>query len=402
MAVRVRKLARELDRSSEDVLLLLRDLGHDRYRSEDDMLADAVVDQVRKAARTRPPRALIRTVPPDVRETLIPADRLETGAGPPRRTSAPTARPSTAPTAPGRGEGDVMAMLVPGVVRAGERPARGTLPPPTARPTAPPRAATATAPERREEAKVVLGRELERVRSELEAERGALAAVTEAVREQEGVISDLRGELEAARARIAELEAAPARLPADAVSLLNALEERGLRGVDEAERAVAALAAARQLGRWLSTLVVTEPAAVRKALSERLVLLGGPVPDGFGYPAVTVSSERADLPGAEALQRSLRKIGELSLLNGFRRMLVVGVAPRWQGLLREGIDRRIDLVFRAPGADDAGRIDSAVAWVAPTDPPRPQPEQRAERIDVRATSLGEFIDRWISALADRP
>jgi hypothetical protein len=134
-----------------------------------------------------------------------------------------------------------------------------------------------------------------------------------------------------------------------------------------------------------------------------LVLLGGPVPEGFGHPAVTVSSERADLPGAEALQRSLRKIGELSLLNGFRRVLVVGVAPRWQGLLREGIDRRIDLVFRAPGAvDDAGRIDSAVAWVAPTDPARPQSEQRAERIDVRAASLGEFIERWISALADRP
>ena len=71
MALRVRKLARELERSPEDVLLLLKDLGYERYRTPDDLLADDVVARARKAARTTPPRARVpspaRPAPSSVR-----------------------------------------------------------------------------------------------------------------------------------------------------------------------------------------------------------------------------------------------------------------------------------------------------------------------------------------------
>jgi hypothetical protein len=404
VAVRVRKLARELDRSSEDVLLLLRDLGIDRFRTEDDMLPDPVVEQVRKAARTRPPRALIASTPPELRETLVPADRRDTR--PPRTAGtagASTRAPSSAPSA----DGDLMAMLVPGVVRVGERrkasaaplstaPKPATRRPPTAAPTEDLRALAETAPmpDRRAEVLEALQREVERLREDRADDARALQAATEAVQEQERSLAALRVELEAARARVAELEARPPEVAG--TTLLGLLEERGLRGFDEAERALAALSGAHVLGRLMGTLMVADPGAMRRTLAERLVLYGGPVPADAAYPAVTVSPERADLPSADALQRVLGRIGELSLLNGWRRVLVVGVAPKWHPLVREGIDRRVELVFRASVGEEPGRIDLVVVWTtqesAPADP-------RHRRLDLRAGTFGEFLERWAAALA---
>ncbi|MCA9493799.1 MAG: hypothetical protein KC621_27905, partial [Myxococcales bacterium] len=102
MALRVRKLARELERSPEDVLLLLKDLGYERYRTPDDLLADDVVARARKAARTTPPRA-----------------RVPSPARP-----APSSVRAKPPA-----EADLMAQLVPGAVRTGARSTQRTAPP---------------------------------------------------------------------------------------------------------------------------------------------------------------------------------------------------------------------------------------------------------------------------------
>ena len=40
--VRVRKLAKELERTPDDLLLVLKDLGYDRFKSADDMISDEV------------------------------------------------------------------------------------------------------------------------------------------------------------------------------------------------------------------------------------------------------------------------------------------------------------------------------------------------------------------------
>src|SRR5262245_61965780 len=89
MAVRVKKLARELNQSPRHVLGVLHAIGFDRYRSPEDMLPDGTVDKVRRATRDG-----VEPVPV------------------PGLASAPT---KTAPRA-STGD-DVMAKLVPGVVR---------------------------------------------------------------------------------------------------------------------------------------------------------------------------------------------------------------------------------------------------------------------------------------------
>ena len=53
MAIRLKKLARELKTSPSVVLSALADLGYDRYKSEMDMVADPPADKVRKLARKK-------------------------------------------------------------------------------------------------------------------------------------------------------------------------------------------------------------------------------------------------------------------------------------------------------------------------------------------------------------
>ncbi|MEQ1503089.1 MAG: hypothetical protein ABMB14_12705, partial [Myxococcota bacterium] len=258
MAVRVRKLARELERSPDDLLLLLKDLGYDRFRSGDDMVSEQVADQLRKAARKTPPRSLASDRPPP---------RVVAELHPPEASAG----------------GDFMASLVPGVVR---------------------RSAAATAPFEPSPGRVALDEQrLVAERAAFESERDAFEATRGALRAEREALDAERRQLDALGMQLAhaesELGAAKAAFEAAQAagaegSLLALLEERGLRGVDEAERAIAALAAHHAVGRWLGLLVPTDPAAVRRGLAERLVLVAGPVPDGFGVPAVTVSEDRAE------------------------------------------------------------------------------------------------------------
>ena len=70
MSVRVRKLAKELDRSVGEVLGVLHALGLSRYRNPDDMLPPDAVERVRKGLRRG-----VRPVPlpePEVRVEARP------------------------------------------------------------------------------------------------------------------------------------------------------------------------------------------------------------------------------------------------------------------------------------------------------------------------------------------
>lgn len=377
VAVRVRKLARELDRSPEDVLLLLKDLGYERFRSSDDMISEVVADQLRKLARKTPPRAVLpkRPVPQQVTT---------------QRSGDDT---------------DFMAQVVPGVVRKFVRPASAMqeLAPAgasaatssaTAAPVTSGRATSGKAP-----VEPLVDPEWEA----LETERAGIEAEREALEAERTALASAREAFEAERAAfLAEREGDGAQQAAGpqgdlGPSLLALLEERGLRGVDEAERAMASLAAGHALGRHLANLLSTDPKGLRRVLSERLVLFGGAVPEGVTVPAVTVSEDRADLPGAERLHRTLDRLGETLMLNGYRRVMVVGVPPRWHTVLRDGVDPRVDLTFRASAPrdafDDVSRVDLVVGWNVDLEP------GKARRLDVRAASVGDLLERWVAALA---
>lgn len=358
MAVRLRKMARELERSTDDLLRMLRDLGFDRFKSEDDMLSEPVADAVRKAAKSRPARATW-------------SGRVTSPPSPPRLVSAPTAAP------------DLMAALVPGVVRVGARPG------PAARPVP-------ATPEIVEDPveRVAALPELEQIRHELELARERLAASTGREQELRVALAAVTGERDQASVELEALRGRPLLAPSDLPTVHDLLEERGLRGLDESERALAALAGARLLGRLLDQLRCEDPEALRRLLVDRIVLVGGPIPENIGSPVVTVSPDRADLPALEVISRALARIGEQLLLNGGRRVLLVGVSPRWHGIIRDGVDRRVELAFRAVYAEDAGKHDLVVGWNVDL----AGEHSRPRRIPVRAASFGEFLDRWSSAL----
>ena len=345
MGIRVRKLARELRRSPSEVLGLLQDLGYERYRTPEDMVSDVVAGKIRKASGRSGPGA--RPLP---------------DAATPRKP---------APTAPG----DIMAELVPGVKRSQSH----------APPTPPPRATPSIGPESRAthsrynslgpsaspgapQAPRTNGtvsqvassstldpldrerRALEAAKLELAAERAQLEQERVKLREAEAALVARAEALDATAVPEAIDEAPLTVEDGDAgagLSMLDMFDGRGLKGIDEAERALAALAGAKVLGKLLEHVKVREPDVLRRLLWERLVLVGGPdVPEELDVPSVVVSQDRADIPGANELSRRCTYLGERLMLRGWVRVALVGVARRWHSLLRSRIDRRISISFR--------------------------------------------------------
>jgi hypothetical protein len=117
---------------------------------------------------------------------------------------------------------------------------------------------------------------------------------------------------------------------------------------------------------------------------------------------VTVSEDRADLPGGERLTRAIRAIGDNALLEGRRRILFTGIPPRWQPLVASGLDRRVEATFRPGGtrdaataAEDVKHFDLAVFWN--TELTRGAREiweaARSRLVEVEADSFGEWLQR---------
>lgn len=398
MATRVRKLARELRRTPAEVLGILHQLGYLRYRSSEDQLSDIVVERVREAARQGGP------VTP-----VTPRDHPRASRG----AATPAAD-------------DWMAKLIPGVVRrereehelgpgaARPRPAR----PEPARPepdrgeparhqpdlrgeaaAATPAAAPAS------DARIDAARaRLEAERAELETARAELTAARARLEQAQRELTAARDQVEAIRVeleqeRVALDEARSAGVPG-AVSFSELLEERGLRGSDEQQRALGVLAAGRHLGAVLPDLRVLDAARARRILDDRLVLVAGEVPASLhGVAAVTVAPDRAELPDARELSRLLGEVSEQLLLNGLRRLVVVNAAPRWQKTIREGLDRRVEVSFRplpAPYAEPGlGRSDAVVLWRAelPDAQRRAWAEAAGRLVSVAEPDLGTFLSR---------
>lgn len=357
-AIRVRKLAREVTRDPEEVLGLLRDLGFSRYKSAEDMVAHNVAVKVRQAARA------------GVRAEPIPSVAS--------RRSQPTASQASSGA-------DLMAQLVPGVVPSGRsKPQPPPEPAPRPRPVA--------EPDPRDQEIAALREQLATARAEA---------------------SDLASRLEEVLQPPApEPEEAPQPEPLAASdgspTLIDLLHERGLRGADEGERAFAALARLHALRDLIVELQPRDAARIAALLDKHLVLVGGTVPEGLDG-GVTVSPDRAELGGAEDIERQLGRVGELLLLHGLRRVRVIGGAPRWHRLVRAGLDDRLEVDFQPPrpsdrvaAEQDAARCDAVVLWGTR---PTPVVEEvyaagRARVVAIDTPTLAAFSESIIGALLD--
>lgn len=366
MAVRVRKLAKELHRDVTEILGILHAVGLARYKTVDDMLPDAAVETVKKAIRDGVKPAAVEVAVPVKRPGLV--------------TEIEAAN-------------DFMAAIVPGVLRHGAQPIKARpapVPEPIRRAPAPairalPTLAEAPAGERAalsaERQALTAEREAnEAERRALHAEREQLEAVTveiqaerERLAQEWSALADSRVAVARDREAIARDRVTmvrPVAAPAStSVSLQDILAGRGFKGLDEYERAIGALAQARMLGDLLGRLKVDDVELVERFLRERVVLVSGEAPTGLGAAAVTVAPDRAELPDAGNLGKLLSRLGELFLLHGLRRVLVVGGRPAWHKLLRGGVDPRVELRFspanhraRPEAEADVSRTDVVILW----------------------------------------
>lgn len=428
MAVRIKKLAKELNRSVSDVIGVLHALGYSRYRSPEDLLANDAEQRVRQGLRKGVPFAPV-----------------------------PVAQPSVGAPAASR-EDDLMARLVPGVVRAGgtggagtpSRPRRSPDPARVADVERPPMEAPRARPEPEPEpeprakgppqtgfAADVEWRAVQAERSAVESLRRGLASERAVLAAERAELDDdrrrydaqlraLDGEREALDALETALEAERTALDAErgalrlrlerteargGTSLQDLLEERGLRGADEFERAIESLAHGRQLRDVLWTLRVEEPEALRRVLQERLLLVDGVPADVVARSSATVivASERAEVPGAGATQRLLQGMSEALLLAGLRRIALIGGRPMWHRVLREGLDPRIEVRAvaarvrdEAQAKADAVGVDLVLLWALELAPAARAAylASRPTVIEVAEPGFLELVRGVMSSLAD--
>ena len=291
MAVRVRKLAREIRRSPAEVLGLLHALGFSKYKSAEDMVADLIANKARKAVQQGMKA-----------EAVIPVND---------RTPIAKAKAVSSPRM------DTMGALVAGVVQ------NEVAPPPVS------------------ESPAAIAEKVK-----IAEERDALKRALAIAKDQCLVLETERDALRLQRDTVTT--ATPVSQP----SLRDLFEARGL--VDAAEQRLAILAMVdHHWGReFVLEAQPRQPEELTQVLSQRLLLVDGAFPELHGCVTIPVSAERAEIPGGDEVRQSIRAVGEGMMLNGLKRMCAVGVSPRWQKLLRAHIDERVAIRFLPGGERD--------------------------------------------------
>jgi len=228
-----------------------------------------------------------------------------------------------------------------------------------------------------------------------------LAARSESLTQSEADLVARSEALDAARVAFRAEQELRSAETATRPNVVELLRERGIRGVDEAQRAIGALAFGHVLGPLVKHLAVLDEAGFRQVLADKLVLVGGEVPDGLSVPGVSVSPDRADLPGADVLGRAVGKLAEQWLLFGFRTVTLAGVPPRWHGLLRSLVDKRVTIHFVPPPSGPPEALGPSEAWFAWGPPPTDAAVDRAFWVPADG-NLVSWILRATAALAGAP
>jgi hypothetical protein len=251
--------------------------------------------------------------------------------------------------------------------------------------------------------KAALEDERRRLRAQqrgLDAERDALVSLRAALEEEREALDAERESLKNASVRLQASEL---------MSMQDLLEARGLRGADEFERALVALAKGRHLRDVLWTIRLDPADKMSALLDDRLILTSGETPDGLGrgMATVEVAPDRAEIESRTVMERRLASLGEQLLLHGLRRVLIVGGRPTWQRILAGGLDRRIE-VRTSPGLTrtahlaeaDVSRTDVVVLWGVEVTPPALEiyGSCRATLVQLDDPSLSGFFRGIMAAL----
>lgn len=361
--MRIRKLAAELEVDAQDLLALLGRLGHPRYTDVEQQLPTTLEPAVRRAARSLPrvtpaptlPMPSARVVHADPEVALFaqamasvrplgpdPA-RPRPKAEPPR----PAARPASAPpVAPAKAPSVVKpdAAAPDPRAAAAPRPGSGRRPPPPLELQL--GEAQARVAELEAALAVARGRE-----AELHARLADAAA--NLTREQTAV-EEQRDRADRLTARLDELDAA-------AVSLRAVAERRGLRGDDELAVALRGLLDAHRIAD-LARVAVARPADVEELLRDRLVLLAEDEPVPAGLVVVRVAAERSEGRGSPVNRAAFLRFSSACLVNGVKRVVVIGGSLAQHRLLREGVDARIELTLLPRGQRRAPAADLVLGW----------------------------------------
>lgn len=241
---------------------------------------------------------------------------------------------------------------------------------------------------------------------QLQREHGALLTEHHQALAREAALEVRTGELRALSERLSEA-------PEGAVGagLLDLLQARGLRGLDEAGFALRALLAAHLLDSSLPFLRSLDAERLQRILGERLCLCCGRPECGRpeGAEVVKVPLERCELCGGRELPRAHQAFSDACLLTGINRVLLVG-GRRWHHAWHEaGRDRRVQarlwagsqpLVERTLAEDltwaqvvlvwDDGALSEGLAAAV----------QRRERgvLRLAAGSVGEMLGQAVSGI----
>jgi len=159
----------------------------------------------------------------------------------------------------------------------------------------------------------------------------------------EEALAETREALEAARTEAEHLASLAASSGPEEGGLRALMQDRGLRGQEESRRAVLALLHARRWEGVESFFVVERPRAAREALGLGLFLHCGQeaCPAPLTCAVVQVPPRRCEVCGGGTV--AWDALNDALLLRGIREFVVLGGHPHVQGLLREQVDRRVDL-----------------------------------------------------------
>jgi hypothetical protein len=296
MGMRVRKAAKVLDCSPEDVIGLLLALGITRYKTTQDQLSDRIVTRLQEAVRSglKPVQTVVKehrkknkTPPPlvvgsSVMDSLMRAEEAAEVADP-----------------------TVPAPQTPDALIDVKRAQDGNF-------------------------QVEL-RELAHQKALLEQDRQVLA-------EQK--------RLHAAQVQQAVQDksaATPPKVVTRPTTLGSLLEERGLTTLDQWDAALVALGKGQLLAPLVETLASSEPQKFRRLFADKLLLVEGSPPTRIppGMVTVQVPVGQGELPDGEFLERGLEALGERFLLHGMRRVVVCGGSHIGWWYLKEAMDARV-------------------------------------------------------------
>lgn len=212
-----------------------------------------------------------------------------------------------------------------------------------------------------------LEQQLAAARSALTAEQDARQRATDQLREAEAARDNAVMKAESMQRALEEqqlqLSRLKRRLRGETVAtpqLDDVLEQRGVKGPDEAAFLIRGLLETRQLRGLLERLQTDDPEALLSWLEDRVALLcaahQGSAPSGRA--PLVVPEKRCEACGGTDIKRAVRGFLDATLLNGFTRVSIVGGAAKHHRMIRELVQHRALHLQLAPNL--AGRTDSQI------------------------------------------